>query len=99
MFSVRWKFAPIQMPEQARTAVEQPDEALEKLRAPALRLGTLMQELPNGRALVCARGAEYICKIQNQASSCFVDWAEVSVLNQKRALLLDPFRPGADGPG
>jgi len=38
--------------DQARTAVEQLTEAVEKLRAPALRLGTLLQRLAKGRALV-----------------------------------------------
>ena len=42
--------------EQARTAVEKLSEALEKLRAPALRLGTLLQQLPKGRALACVNG-------------------------------------------
>ena len=45
--------------EQARTAVEKLSEAVEKLRAPALRLGTLMQTLANNRALVCVNGTEY----------------------------------------
>jgi proteasome-associated ATPase len=52
-----------ELQDQARVAVEQLNEAVEKLRAPALRLGTLMQKLPNGRALVCASGAEYICNL------------------------------------
>ena len=47
-----------ELQDQARVAVEKLNEALEKLRAPALRLGTLMQKLPNGRALVCASGTD-----------------------------------------
>jgi proteasome accessory factor A len=50
---------------------------------------------PNSRA--CAR-SRLMRNIQRHASSYFVDWEEVSIPNQKRALLLDPFRPGPDGP-
>jgi proteasome accessory factor A len=56
------------------------------------------QREPPGNSRACAR-SRLMRKIQDRASSYFVDWQEVSVPNQKRALLLDPFRPGADGPG
>ena len=49
--------------DQARTAVEKLGEAVEKLRAPALRLGTLLHQLPNGRALVCVGGTDYVCNV------------------------------------
>jgi len=53
---------------------------------------------PPGNSRACAR-SHLMRKIQNQASPYFVDWEEVSVLNQNRALLPDPFRPCADSPG
>jgi len=37
-----------EMQDQARSAVEKLSEAVDKLRAPALRLGTLLQKLPKG---------------------------------------------------
>jgi proteasome-associated ATPase len=52
-----------ELQDQARTAVEKLSEAVEKLRAPALRLGTLLQTLANGRALVCVNGTEYVCNL------------------------------------
>jgi proteasome-associated ATPase len=52
-----------ELQDQARAAVEKLSEAVEKLRAPALRLGTLLQTLANGRALVCVNGTEYVCNL------------------------------------
>src|SRR5215475_8544393 len=52
-----------ELQDQARTAVEKLSEAVEKLRAPALRLGTLLQKLANGRALVCVNGTDYVCSV------------------------------------
>jgi proteasome accessory factor A len=53
---------------------------------------------PPGDSRACAR-SRLMRKIQNQASSYFVDWEQVSIPNQRRALLPDPFRPGPDRPG
>ena len=39
-----------ELQDQARNAVEKLSEAVDKLRAPALRLGTLSQKLPPGAA-------------------------------------------------
>jgi hypothetical protein len=52
---------------------------------------------PPADSRACAR-SRLMRKIQRQASSYFVDWEEVSVPNQKRALLLDPFRPSPEAP-
>ena len=52
-----------ELQDQARMAVEKLNEAVEKLRAPALRLGTLLQKLAKGRALVCANGTDYVCNV------------------------------------
>lgn len=49
--------------EQARAAVEQLTEAVEKLRAPALRLATLLQRLDEKRALICVNGTDYIANV------------------------------------
>jgi proteasome-associated ATPase len=73
-----------EMQDQARVAVEKLNEAVEKLRAPALRLGTLLQPLANGRALVCANGSEYVCNIDPAV-------AEVSLETGTRVLLNEAF--------
>jgi len=52
-----------ELQDEARQAVEQLSAAVEKLRAPALRLGTLIQEVGEGRALVCAGGTDYVCNV------------------------------------
>jgi proteasome-associated ATPase len=49
--------------DQARTAVEQLSAAVEKLRAPALRLGTLIQRVGEDRGLVCVGGTDYVCNV------------------------------------
>ncbi len=49
--------------DEARTAVEQLTAAVEKLRAPALRLGTLIQRVGEGRGLVCVGGSDYVCNV------------------------------------
>lgn len=52
-----------EMQDQARTAVEQLSAAVDKLRSPALRLGTLVQAMDEDRALVCAGGTDYVCNV------------------------------------
>ena len=72
------------MQDQARTAVEKLSEAVDKLRAPALRLGTLMQKLPKGRALVCVNGTDYVCSVDPSLP-------EVSLESGTRVLLNEAF--------
>src|SRR5262245_32484980 len=52
-----------ELQDQARNAVEKLSEAVDNLRAPALRLGTLLQKLPKARALVCVGGTDYVCSL------------------------------------
>ena len=47
-----------EMQDQARLALEKLNDAVEKLRAPALRLGTLLQTLSKDRVLVCVNGTD-----------------------------------------
>ncbi len=49
--------------DEARSAVEKLSAAVEKLRSPALRLGTLLRRLEPDRALVCAGGTDYVCNV------------------------------------
>jgi len=73
-----------QLQDEARTAVEKLSEAVEKLRAPALRLGTLLQKLANTRALVCVSGTEYVCNVDPALP-------EVSLETGTRVLLNEAF--------
>jgi proteasome-associated ATPase len=73
-----------ELQDQARTAVEKLTEAVEKLRAPALRLGTLLQKLANERVLVCVNGTEYVCNIDPAVP-------EVSLETGTRVLLNEAF--------
>ena len=52
-----------EMSDQARVAVEQLSAAVDKLRSPALRLGTLVQRINEERLLVCAGGTDYVCNV------------------------------------
>ena len=52
-----------EMNDQARVAVEQLSAAVDKLRSPALRLGTMIQRVTEDRLLVCAGGTDYICNV------------------------------------
>ena len=64
LLSLRRRVAEMEeIQDQARAAVEKLSDAVEKLRAPALRLGTLLQKLPKSRALVCVGGTDYICNV------------------------------------
>lgn len=53
--------------EQARLAVEKLNAIVEKLRAPALRIGTLLQTMEPDRALVCLGGTEFVCSVDPQS--------------------------------
>jgi proteasome-associated ATPase len=86
-----------ELQEQARTALEQLNQAVEKLRAPAPRLGTLMQELPNGRALVCASGAEYICNLDPAVPEAPLETGVRVLLNEAFAVT-DVFGFEKNGP-
>ena len=86
-----------ELQDQARAAVEQLNEALEKLRAPALRLGTLMQKLPNGRALVCASGTEYLCNLDPALGEAQLETGVRVLLNEAFAVT-DVFGFEKNGP-
>src|SRR5881296_4629034 len=73
-----------EMQDQARSAVEKLSEAVDKLRAPALRLGTLLQKLPKGRALVCVNATDYVCSVDPSVP-------EVSLETGNRVLLNEAF--------
>src|SRR4029453_15312384 len=83
--------------DQARVAIEKLSEAVDKLRAPALRLGTLLQKLPNGRALVCANGTDYICNLDPSIPEVSLETGTRVVLNEAFAVT-DSFGFDKNGP-
>src|SRR5690606_14494484 len=55
-----------EMTDQARQMIEKYDEALEKLRSPAFRVGTFLAPVDPDRAQVCIGGADYVCRVDPQ---------------------------------
>jgi proteasome-associated ATPase len=86
-----------EMQDEARGAIEKLSEAVDKLRAPALRLGTLLQNLPNGRALVCASGTDYICNLDPSIRVESLETGVRVVLNEAFAVA-DTFGFDRNGP-
>jgi proteasome-associated ATPase len=72
--------------DEARTAVEKLSEAVDKLRAPALRLGTLIQKLPKNRALVCANASDYVCSVDPSLPEVALETGTRVLLNEAFAV-------------
>ncbi len=83
--------------DQARAAVEKLSEAVDKLRAPALRLGTLLQKLAKGRALVCANGTDYVCSVDPSLPEVSLETGTRVLLNEAFAVT-DAFGFDKNGP-
>ncbi len=86
-----------ELQDQARTAVEKLNEAVDKLRAPALRVGTLLQKLASERALVCASGAEYVCSLDPALPEATLETGVRVLLNEAFAVT-DVFGFEKNGP-
>src|ERR1044071_93347 len=83
--------------DQARTAVEKLSEAVDKLRAPALRLGTLLQKLAKGRALVCVNATDYVCSVDPALPEVSLETGTRVLLNEAFAVT-DAFGFEKNGP-
>ena len=83
--------------DQARVAIEKLSEAVDKLRAPALRLGTLLQKLPKQRALVCVNSTEYICSLDPSIPEAALETGARVLLNEAFAVT-DTFGFDRNGP-
>jgi proteasome-associated ATPase len=86
-----------EMQDQARNAVEKLSEAVDKLRAPALRLGTLLQKLPKSRALVCVNGTDYVCNLDPSIPEVSLETGTRVLLNEAFAVT-DSFGFDKNGP-
>lgn len=83
--------------DQARSAVEQLSEAVDKLRAPALRLGTLIQRVGHDRAMVCANGTDYLCNVDPSLPEAVLETGMRVLLNEAFAIT-DSFGLDKSGP-
>ncbi len=83
--------------DQARVAIEKLSDAVDKLRAPALRLGTLLQKLPKARALVCVNGTDYICSLDPSIPEVSLETGARVLLNEAFAVT-DTFGFDRSGP-
>jgi proteasome-associated ATPase len=86
-----------ELQDQARNAVEKLSEAVDKLRAPALRLGTLLQKLPKSRALVCVNGTDYVCNLDPSIPEVSLETGTRVLLNEAFAVT-DSFGFDKNGP-
>ena len=86
-----------ELQDQARSAVEKLSEAVDKLRAPALRLGTLLQKLPQSRALVCVNGTDYVCNLDPAIPEATLETGSRVLLNEAFAVT-DSFGFDKNGP-
>jgi len=86
-----------ELQDQARNAVEKLSEAVDKLRAPALRLGTLLQKLPKARALVCVNGTDYVCNLDPAIPEASLETGTRVLLNEAFAVT-DSFGFDKNGP-
>jgi proteasome-associated ATPase len=86
-----------ELQDQARTAVEKLSEAVDKLRAPALRLGTLLQKLPKARALVCVNATDYVCSVDPSLPEVSLETGTRVLLNEAFAVT-DAFGFDKNGP-
>ncbi len=83
--------------DQARTAVEQLSAAVEKLKSPALRIGTLIQRISEERALVCAGGTDYVCNVSPSLPEAVLESGMRVLLNEAFAVT-DSFGLDKSGP-
>ena len=83
--------------DQARETIEALGEAVDKLKAPALRLGTLLQLLEPDRALVCVNGSDYVCSLGPDLSQQIIETGSRVLLNEAYAVI-DTFGLDNSGP-
>ena len=73
--------------DQARQAIEKLDAAVEKLRAPAWRLGTFLMAVEPDKAHVCAGGSDYVCRLDPQIPLASLQVGQRVLLNEAFAVV------------
>ncbi len=72
--------------DEARAALEKFNEIVEKLSAPALRIGTFLRRLENGNLLVCANGTDYVCSVSPEVPEASLETGISVLLNEAMAV-------------
>src|SRR3954462_12876993 len=86
-----------EMQDEARAAVEQLSAVVEKLRAPARRLGTLIHRVSEDRGLVCVGGTDYVCNVDPALPDTVMEAGTRVLLNEAFAVT-DSFGLDKSGP-
>ncbi|MDA7643694.1 AAA family ATPase [bacterium] len=73
--------------DQARETLEKLSNALDKLRSPALRVGTFLEIRPDGTACVMAGGTEYVCAVDPTLDKSALETGTRVALNEAFALI------------
>jgi proteasome-associated ATPase len=73
--------------DQARQAIEKLDAVVEKLRAPAWRVGTFLMPVEPDKAHVCAGGADYVCRLDPQVPLASLQVGQRVLLNEAFAVV------------
>jgi len=76
-----------EMNDQARQAIEKLDAVVEKLRAPAYRVGTFLMPVEPDKAHVCAGGADYVCRLDPQIPLASLQVGQRVLLNEAFAVV------------
>jgi proteasome-associated ATPase len=73
--------------DQARETIEKLDTVVEKLRAPAWRVGTFLMPVEPDQAHVCAGGADYVCRLDPQIPLASLQVGQRVLLNEAFAIV------------
>jgi proteasome-associated ATPase len=73
--------------DQARVALEKLDAIVEKLRSPALRVGTFLMALPPDQAQVCVGGSDYVCRLDPRVPLASLQVGQRLLLNEAFAVV------------
>jgi len=73
--------------DQARVALEKLDAIVEKLRSPALRVGTFLMGLPPDQAQVCVGGSDYVCRLDPRVPLASLQVGQRLLLNEAFAVV------------
>jgi proteasome-associated ATPase len=73
--------------DQARHALEKYDETLEKLRAPAFRVGTFLGPAGDDRAHVVVGGSDYVCRVDPRLSLASLQRGQRVLCNEAFAVV------------
>ncbi|MGD0410341.1 MAG: AAA family ATPase [Verrucomicrobiota bacterium] len=73
--------------DQARQAIEKLDAVVEKLRAPAYRVGTFLMPVEPDKAHVCAGGADYVCRLDPRIPLASLQVGQRVLLNEAFAVV------------